>query len=231
MDDSRVVTRRNKSLGFDDCPQKQLLTKEASMLNSTSCSHYSPTVDPSNRPLALDCLGHIGQEFQVGVPWCSCQRREKSPVNEAVGWGGGGGLSYIGALCFFLSDEERDEWLLGQREVEEVILLTGWTRGGSLRYIVFQHLTIVWLSRRWRNYLVTQRQCSCWSTLAFQQFGVCGGGAHQFNGEVQFVSWHIPLSHTEQRLQAHSKTTWKVHDHQRRAQSVALLSSALGKTN
>lgn len=42
-------------------------------------SHYSPTVDPGDGSLALHRLGHIWQQFQVGVPWRSCGHRENEP--------------------------------------------------------------------------------------------------------------------------------------------------------
>lgn len=72
-------------------------TKEALMSKTTGCliemegeevififffilCVYLPTVDPGNGPLALHCLGDIGQQFQVGVPWCCCRQRINTTV-------------------------------------------------------------------------------------------------------------------------------------------------------
>lgn len=61
--------------------------------------------------------------------------------------------------------------LEGRWEEGFLIPFTGWVQGGGLSYISFQHGTIVWLSRRWEDYMETQRLCHCWSWPTSQQKG------------------------------------------------------------
>lgn len=82
-------------------------------------------------------------------------------------------LSYSAAqrLTKAPSAEERDHWVWDGGVMEEGFLIpfTGWVQEGGLSYISFQHLTIVWLSRGWEDYMVTQRLC--WNRPTLLQNG------------------------------------------------------------
>lgn len=66
-------------------------------------------------------------------------------------------LSYSGAQCLTKAPnaKERDHWVLDGGVMEEGFLIpfTGWVQGRGLSYISFQHLTILWLSRGWEDYM------------------------------------------------------------------------------